>query len=124
MGIGYNLGYIFDCYNEDVEIKYRIDQITLCGNSFPIKQMISSIKKTGFKTIRFPVTWINFIDDYGNINSDWMKNVKEVIDIIINSNMYCILNFEDDGKFGNWLSRGIIFKEKYLKLNNNCFPII
>ena len=53
-----------------------------------------------------------------------MKNVKEVIDIIINSNMYCILNFEDDGKFGNWLSRGIIFKEKYLKLNNNCFPII
>ena len=86
--------------------------------------MISSIKKTGFKTIRFPVTWINFIDDYGNINSDWMKNVKEVIDIIINSNMYCILNFEDDGKFGNWLSRGIIVKEKYLKLNNNCFPII
>ena len=116
MGIGYNLGYIFDCYNEDVEIKYRIDQITLCGNSFPIKQMISSIKKTGFKTIRFPVTWINFIDDYGNINSDWMKNVKEVIDIIINSNMYCILNLENDGKYRNWLSRGIIFKEKFINL--------
>ena len=116
MGMGYNLGNIFDCYDKDVEIKYPIDQITLCGNSFPTKQMISSIKRSGFKTIRFPVTWINFIDNYGNINSDWMKNVKEVIDLIINSNMYCILNLENDGKKGNWLSRGIIFKDKYTNL--------
>ena len=71
MGMGYNLGNIFDCYDKNVEIKNPFDQITLCGNSFPTKQMISSIKKSGFKTIRFPVTWINFIDDYGNINSDW-----------------------------------------------------
>ena len=116
MGMGYNLGNIFDCYDKDVEIKDPIDQITLCGNSFPTKQMISSIKKSGFKTIRFPVTWINFIDDYGNINSEWMKNVKEVIDLIINSKMYCILNLENDGKKGNWLSRGIIFKDKYTNL--------
>ena len=116
MGIGYNLGNIFDCYDKDVEIKDPIDQITLCGNSFPTKHMISSIKKSGFKTIRFPVTWINFIDDYGNVNSDWMKNVKEVIDLIINSNMYCILNLENDGKKGNWLSRGIMFKNKYTNL--------
>ena len=116
MGMGYNLGNIFDCYDKNVEIKNPFDQITLCGNSFPTKQMISSIKKSGFKTIRFPVTWINFIDDYGNINSDWLKNVKEVIDLIINSKMYCILNLENDGKDGNWLSKGILFKDKYTNL--------
>ena len=116
MGIGYNLGNIFDCYDKKIEITNPIDQITLYGNSFPTKQMISSIKKSGFKTIRFPVTWINFIDDYGNINSDWMKNVKKVIDLIINSNMYCILNLENDGKKGNWLSKGLIFKDKFINL--------
>ncbi len=48
-----------------------------------------------------------------------MKNVKKVIDLIINSNMYCILNLENDGKKGNWLSKGLIkvyklsFRKKY-----------
>ena len=116
MGIGYNLGNLFDCYDKNVEIKNPKDQITLCGNSFPTKHMISSIKKSGFNTIRFPVTWINFIDEYGNINSDWMRNIKEVIDLIINNNMYCILNLENDGKNENWLSKGIIAKDKYINL--------
>ena len=116
MGNGYNLGNVFDCYDKEVEIKTPLDQITLCGNSFPTKQMISSIKKSGFNTIRFPVTWINFIDENGNINSDWMKNVKEVVDLILNTNMYCILNIENDGKNENWLSEGIKAKNKYTNL--------
>ena len=45
-----------------------------------------------------------------------MKNVKKVIDLIINSNMYCILNLENDGKKGNWLSKGLIFKDKFINL--------
>ena len=116
MGNGYNLGNVFDCYDKDVGIKNPIDQITLCGNSFPTKKMISSIKKSGFNTIRFPVTWINFIDEKGNINTDWMKNIKEVINLILDSNMYCILNLQNDGKKGNWLSKGIIAKDKYINL--------
>ena len=62
MGNGYNLGNLFDCYDKNVEIKNPLDQITLCGNSFPTKLMISNIKKSVFNTIRFPITWINFID--------------------------------------------------------------
>ena len=116
MGSGYNLGNVFDCYDKDVEIKNPIDQITLCGNFFPTKQMISSIKKYGFNTIRLPVTWINFIDENGYINIDWMKNVKEVINLILNNHMYCILNLEKDGKKENWLSEGIIAKDKYINL--------
>ena len=116
MGNGYNLGNLFDCYDKDIEISNPIDQISLCGNLYPTKKMISSIKKSGFNTIRFPVTWINFIDENGNINTDWMKNIKEVIDLILNNNMYCILNLEKDGKKENWLSEGIIVKDKFTNL--------
>jgi endoglucanase len=57
-----------------------------------------------------------FIDDYGNINSDWMIQVKEVIDLIVNSNLYCILNIYNDGNYGNWLWIGMDSKDKYFNL--------
>ena len=54
MGIGYNLGNLFDCYNTSEEIKTPDEQITLWGNSPPNKQLFNFLKKSGFKTIRFP----------------------------------------------------------------------
>ena len=93
MGIGYNLGNLFNCFNSSLgQIKNPDYQITLCGNAIPTKKMISSIKKYGFKTIRFPVTWMHFMDDSGKVNSLWMSRVKEVVGWIIEYNMYCILN--------------------------------
>ena len=68
------------------------EQITLNGNILPTKEMIKKIKKYGFKTIRIPVTWVYFIDDYGNVRSDWMLLVKKVVDLVINADLYCILN--------------------------------
>ena len=116
MGIGYNLGNIFDSYELLKEINTPEDQITLNGNTLPTKNMIKKIKKYGFKTIRFPVTWMHFIDDYGNIKSDWRNLVKEVVDLIINEKLYCILNVYNDGNYGNWLSWGIEAKDKYINL--------
>ena len=116
MGIGYNLGNIFDCYNNTIKILNPDEQIKLCGNEPPTKQMIKNIKKCGFKTIRLPVTWINFIDELGNINSNWMSKIKEVVDWIINLNMFCILNIYHDGESGNWLSEGLKSKNKYINL--------
>ena len=113
MGIGYNLGNSFDSYDNSIIINKPDDQITLKGNNIPTKKLISNIKKKGFKTIRFPITWINFMDESGKINSNWMARVKEVIDWIINNNMYCIINVHHDGKPGNWLSKGIDSKNKY-----------
>jgi len=57
-----------------------------------------------------------FIDDYGNINSDWMLLLKEVVDLIVNADLYCILNIQNDGIYGNWLSWGIEAKDKYINL--------
>ena len=116
MGIGYNLGNTFDSYDFKNEINTPEEQITLMGNILPTKNMIKKIKKYGFKTIRFPVTWIFFIDDNGNVNSDWMILVKEVVDLIVNANLYCILNIYNDGNYGNWLSMGLEAKDKYINL--------
>ena len=116
MGIGYNLGNTFDSYSIFGGINTPNDQITFYGNKVPTKDMIKRIKKYGFKTIRFPITWKYFIDDNGNVNPDWMNCIKEVIDLIIKENMYCIINIHHDGKYGNWLSKGLDPKNKYVNL--------
>jgi endoglucanase len=59
-----------------------------------------------------------FIDDEGNINSEWMARVKEVVDIIINEKLYCILNVHNDGYYTSWLIRGMEVKDKYINLWN------
>ena len=62
MGLGYNIGNTFDSFNNLKNIETPDEQIELNGNIAPTKSMIKKIKKYGFKTIRFPVTWMNFID--------------------------------------------------------------
>ena len=117
MGIGYNLGHSFDCYNSSIEIKTPDEQITLYGNPLPTKELISNIKKNGFKTIRFPVTWINFIDDFGNVSSEWILRVKEVVKWIIGKKIFCILNIYNDGEEGNWLNKfSTNTKDKFIRL--------
>ena len=101
IGLGYNLGNSFDSYIYLKEINSTQEQITLMGNPIPTKKLISNIKKYGFKTIRFPVTWINFIDDFGNVKTEWMQQVNEVVEWIVRKNIYCILNLYHDSDSSN-----------------------
>ena len=113
MGIGYNLGHSFDSYLKSKTINNPDDAITLFGNPIPKKKLISNIKEYGFKTIRFPVTWIYFIDQSGNINPEWILRVKEVVKWIIEKNIYCILTIYADTK--EWII-GIDSKDKYINI--------
>ena len=113
MGFGYNLGHSFDSFLYSKKINSTNDAITLFGNPLPTKNLIVSIKKYGFKTIRFPVTWIYFIDQYGNINPKWILKVKEVVKWIIEKKLYCILNVYTDTEV--WI-RNIESKNKYINL--------
>ena len=116
MGFGINLGNTFECYNNSKKINTPDEQITLWGNSKPTKVMFSNIKKNGFKTVRFPVTWMYFIGNDGKVNPEWMFRVKEVVNWITKNKMYCILNIHHDGAPKNWLSQGLKVKEKYINL--------
>ena len=113
MGFGYNLGHSFDSFLYEKTINYTNDAITLLGNPIPTKNLIVNIKKYGFKTIRFPVTWIYFIDQYGNINPKWLLKVKEVVKWIIGKKLYCILNVYADTEI--WIG-SIGSKSKYINL--------
>jgi len=99
MGIGYNLGHSFDSYIPKKNINIPDNAITLFGNPLPSKNLIVNIKKYGFKTIRFPVTWIYFIDQSGNINHEWLLRVKEVVKWIIEKKLYCILTIYTDTEY-------------------------
>jgi len=116
MGIGYNLANTFDSFSDFGDFETPDEQIELNGNIAPNKEMIKRLKKYGFKTIRFPVTWMHFIDEEGNIKSDWMIRVKEVIDIIISEKLYCILNVHNDGFYTGWLIDGMKVIDKYINL--------
>ena len=116
MGLGWNLGNTFDCFGTWKEIETPDDQISMWGNAVPTEEMVVTIQKYGFKTVRFPVTWMNFMDSSGKVDSEWMKRVKEVVDWIIDAGMYCILNVHHDGVAGNWLSEGASQKDKYVTL--------
>ena len=116
MGIGWNLGNSFDCYNDVIEIKTPDDQLKLWGNPIPTKQLFSNIKKYGIKTIRVPITWKFFIDEDGNVHPDYMSRVKEVVNYITKQNLYCIINIHYDGIIGYWLNEGIKVKDKFLNL--------
>ena len=116
MGLGWNMANTFECYDINKEIKNPENQITLWGNQFPKKEIFKRLKKYGFKTIRFPITWLHFMESSGKVKSEWMKKVKEVVEMIIKSNMYCILNIYHDGVEGNWLSKGLEAKNKYIVL--------
>jgi endoglucanase len=86
------------------------------GNVVPTEAMVTTIKKYGFKTVRFPVTWMNFMDESGKVKAEWMARVKEVVDWIIKAGLYCILNIHHDGVSGNWLSQGAHVKARYVTL--------
>ena len=117
MGIGWSLSNSFDCYNPYLKIITNPDeQIKLYGNEVPTKQLITSIKKYGFKTIRVPITWLHFIDESGTINPVWMDRIKEVVNWIIKSKLYCIINIDKDGTAGLWLSQGMSSKDKFVYL--------
>ena len=116
MGLSWNFGNTFDCFGTWKEIKVPDDQITMWGNVVPTEEMVVTIKKYGFKTVRFPVTWMNFMDDSGNVSSEWMSRVKEVVDWIIKADMYCILNIHHDGVAGNWLAEGAKAKNRFVTL--------
>ena len=52
MGIGWNLGNTFESYDQIDRKITPNEQITLWGNPVPTKEMIISIKKYKFKTIK------------------------------------------------------------------------
>ena len=109
MGMGYNIG-------NTMEVP---ENPTAWGNPLPTAGYIKAIKAAGFNTVRIPCAWYSHSDalakdiaanggtadnstykhvgkaaDFTSptIDADWLKQVKDVVDMIIAEGMYVVLN--------------------------------
>jgi endoglucanase len=94
MKLGVNIGNSFDSVYEE-----GIAGQTGWGNPNVSQNYIKSLKTHGFTSVRFPVTWADYIGeapDY-TVSDTWMGRVGQVVNWILAENMYCILNVHHDG---------------------------
>lgn len=87
MGIGWNLGNSLEAIGGE----------TKWGNPITTQRLIDSVKAAGFKSVRIPVAWSKFSDPENFIiQESWMKRVEEVVNYVLNNDMYAVLNIHWD----------------------------
>lgn len=91
MGVGWNLGNTLDAYSNGKGCE------TAWGNPAVNKKLIESVKKSGFDTIRIPVTYMGNIGEDGKINKEWLDRVYEVTTMALESDLFVIINIHHDG---------------------------
>ena len=107
MGLGWNLGNTFDCWNTR---GWTTDTETGWGNAKTTPEMIDAVKAAGFDSIRIPITWYENTDEKTyDIDDAYLARIKEVIDYAYANDMYVIMNMHwdwvSDGSL--WLNKGI-----------------
>ena len=66
------------------------------GNPRITKELVESLARLGFKTVRVPVAWDTYARD-GRIADDKLARVGEVVDWITAAGMFCVVNIHWDG---------------------------
>lgn len=90
--IGWNLGNTLDCYN----VTWQVDDFeTAWGNPRATKANIDAVKAAGFNAVRVPVSWNEHLNG-DTIDAAWLDRVNEVVDYVIDNDMYAILNVHHD----------------------------
>lgn len=103
--VGWNLGNTLESngewiglYSEGKPENYE----TAWGNPVTTPELITAVKAAGFNAVRVPVTWHEHIDENGNIDNEWILRVQQVVDYVVQQDMYCIINVHHDSG-GGWL---------------------
>lgn len=104
MGLGWNLGNTLDANSASVADPSNdaywggqgLESETCWGQATTAKALFAMMKEAGFGAIRVPVTWYNHMDKDGNVNAQWMARVHEVVDMVIDNGLYCIVNVHHD----------------------------
>lgn len=105
MGVGWNLGNTLDANshlkssNPDDNAYWNcqgLESETCWGQYATTPEVFSMFKEAGFGAIRIPVTWYNHMDSNGMVDQSWMARVHTIVDYVINSGLYCIVNVHHD----------------------------
>ncbi|MBQ5883011.1 MAG: glycoside hydrolase family 5 protein, partial [Clostridia bacterium] len=107
--IGYNIGNQFDgCIRQEGytaktladfnSAEEHMDYWESLWTNAPItEQYIKTLKSYGITFIRLPVSWYDHLDENEIIDPNYLARVKRVVDMIIENDMYCLINIHHDG---------------------------
>ncbi len=96
--VGWNLGNTLESTCDWIENPTPEQFEKAWGNPVTTKEMIDAVKSMGFNTVRVPVSWgqkMGPAPDY-KVSDEWMDRVNEVVDYVVENDMYCILNVHHD----------------------------
>ena len=95
MGLGWNLG------NQLEASSGGLPSETCWGNPEITKELIDTVKAQGFKTVRIPVSYLDMIGDGPDYKIDtvWLDRVQEVVDYVVDNDMFAIVNMHGDGYY-------------------------
>ena len=110
MGIGINLGNTMEACGDwiaEVDKQWGDGILTVqeyetaWGSPVVTKAMIQGMADEGFGVVRVPVAWSNLMGENYKINEDLDARVHEIVDWVIESDMYCIINIHWDNGWVN-----------------------
>lgn len=99
MGNGWNLANTMESVADWVSGANASDYETAWGQPVTAKRMIDSLKTCGFNSVRIPVAWSNMMTKDGTytISDRYFKRVDEIINYVLDNEMYVIINIHWDG---------------------------
>jgi len=102
MGLGINLGNTFESTGDWIGGSTVNDYETAWGSPTITKAMIDGCAAAGFKTVRIPVAWSNLMTGKQTggtytISPALLNRVEEVVNWVLENNMYAIVNIHWDG---------------------------
>ena len=104
MGVGWNLGNTLDAADASKTWTTTEQHETCWGQPVTKPELLKMMKEAGFGAIRVPITWYQEMVSEGKVNDAWMNRVKEVVDYVLDNDMYCIINVHHDtGDGKQWL---------------------
>lgn len=100
MGLGINLGNTFEAGGSWVSERTVTKYETSWGSPVITEEIIKGYKEGGFGVVRVPANWSNLMSDDYTFNPDYVARIKQIIEWIIDNDMYAILNIHHEG----WIS--------------------
>ncbi|WP_086845922.1 glycoside hydrolase family 5 protein [Amycolatopsis kentuckyensis] len=119
MGAGWNLGNQLEANANGVPSE------TAWGQPTVTQGLIDKVKAAGFKTVRIPISYLNYIGAGPNyaVNAAWLNRIQQVVDYAYKRGLYVLINMHGDGYKtinGSWLicdsGNQATIKAKYQKV--------
>lgn len=103
INVGWNLGNSLDCYKGDLQEASTKSLENSWGLTATSKETIDAVAQQGFKLVRIPVTYRSYIDENGQIQEFWLDRVEEVVNYVLDDDMYCVINVHHDTGSKGWI---------------------